>query len=482
MAARLVITPVKSSQTKHAPADHSYVQERRRDSLALVAPAVAIGATLFSLLGLAGFSGRDMNNYPSLWLVVLAAPLVFVLTRRLLKVERQATAGWFFCLSHLLLLTILYVDFWHAQSALPYFYGLFIVAGDKLVRLTASFALWAISCLFLLGGLFLVDRLTLTNLGYLALPMLLNFLLALMSFLSTIDWQLALESVTEVQRRAQRRRDELFVIQEKLSLANARLNHTNAELERARREALRERDLRTRFMHNVSHELRTPLNAVVNLAHILASGVRGPLADPQVDYLQRIEKSGRHVLHVLNDLLDLAQIESGEFKLYPERISLEGVCEDAMCHLRGLVWEKPIALIRDYPDEWPVVEADRTRLTQALINLLGNAAKYTEEGHIALRVRPAGDIVHLIVEDTGIGIDPAYHELIFQEFRQVDERAARRRIGTGLGLPITRHLIERHSGQVAVDSAPGRGSKFIIILPLSQEAALPLPSPSATPA
>src|SRR5690606_34197632 len=245
-----------------------------RDSLSMVAPAVAIGVVLSGLLTLAGFSSRNMGDHPSLWLVVFAAPLVFVLTRRLLKAERQSLAGWSFCLSHLLLLTILYVDFWRPQSPLPYFYGLFIVAGDKLVRLGTGFALWFVSCLLLLGGLFLADRLTLTNLSYLAFPLLLNLLLALMSFLSTIDWQLALESVTEVQRRAQQRRDELFIIQEKLSRTNARLNYTNAELEAARREALRERDLRTRFMHNVSHELRTPLNAVVNLAHILASGVR----------------------------------------------------------------------------------------------------------------------------------------------------------------------------------------------------------------
>ena len=119
----------------------------------MVAPAVAIGATLFGLLALAGFSSRNMGDHLSLWLVVFASPLVFVLTRRLLKAERQSLAGWSFCLSHLLLLTILYVDFWRPQSPLPYFYGLFIVAGDKLIRLSTGLVLWAISCLLLLGGL-----------------------------------------------------------------------------------------------------------------------------------------------------------------------------------------------------------------------------------------------------------------------------------------------------------------------------------------
>jgi signal transduction histidine kinase len=145
-----------------------------------------------------------------------------------------------------------------------------------------------------------------------------------------------------------------------------------------------------------------------------------------------------------------------------------------MKNLRGLILNQDIQLIRDYPHEWPVVNVDRIRIKQALINLLGNAAKYTESGYIALRVQPEGDNVHIIVEDTGIGIAPEHYQAIFQEFRQVDESAARKRIGTGLGLPITRHLVERHEGQIVVESEAGKGSRFIITLPIVTTSA-PLP-------
>ena len=236
-------------------------------------------------------------------------------------------------------------------------------------------------------------------------------------------------------------------------------------------------------MNNVSHELRTPLNSIVNFAHILTLGGRGEVTDGQKDYLGRIEQSGWHLLTVLNDLLDMAQIESGEFKLHLEKTHLYHICEEAMTSTRGLLLEKDneIELKREYPEVWPTVTVDQMRFKQSLINLLGNAAKYTEEGYIALRVIPKPDAILISVEDTGIGIPPEYHQAIFEEFRQVDETAARKRIGTGLGLPITKHLIERHGGTLNVRSAMGEGSTFTISLPLhetEETAVLPILEPA----
>lgn len=254
-------------------------------------------------------------------------------------------------------------------------------------------------------------------------------------------------------------------------MTNGRLSFMNNQLDIARQDAVNERDLRTRFMNNVSHELRTPLNAIVNFAHILTLGGRGEVTDGQKDYLGRIEQSGWHLLNVLNDLLDMAQIESGEFKLHLEPTHLYHICEEAMTSTRGLLLDKEneIELIREYPEEWPAVNVDQMRFKQALINLLGNASKYTEEGHIALRVFPGEDEIKVAVEDTGIGIPPEYHQAVFEEFRQVDETAARKRIGTGLGLPITKHLIERHGGTLSITSAVGEGSTFTISLPMQVE-------------
>ena len=141
-----------------------------------------------------------------------------------------------------------------------------------------------------------------------------------------------------------------------------------------------------------------------------------------------------------------------------------------MTTTRGLLLDKEteIDLIRDYPKEWPTVNVDQMRIKQALINLLGNSAKYTEAGHIALRVVPINGKMVISVEDTGIGIPSEYHQAIFVEFRQVDETAARKRIGTGLGLPITKHLIERHGGSLAINSVVGEGSTFTITLPIHE--------------
>jgi signal transduction histidine kinase len=151
------------------------------------------------------------------------------------------------------------------------------------------------------------------------------------------------------------------------------------------------------------------------------------------------------------------------------------ICEEAMTSTRGLILDKEgeVELVRDYPQQWPVVRIDKMRMKQALINLLGNAAKYTDQGYIALRVRPNGESVHIVVEDTGMGIAPEHHDLVFQEFRQVESTAARRRMGTGLGLPITRHLVERHGGTVTLQSELGRGSLFTITLPTCRDGVRP---------
>ncbi|MCP5096810.1 MAG: hypothetical protein GY943_14760, partial [Chloroflexi bacterium] len=160
--------------------------------------------------------------------------------------------------------------------------------------------------------------------------------------------------------------------------------------------------------------------------------------------------------------------ESGEFKLHFEKIDLYNLCEEAFASIQGLLLESDIELLRQYPEQWPTIEADRMRIKQAIINLLGNAVKYTETGHILMEVVPNGEWVKISIEDSGIGIDPEHHEAIFQEFRQVNEAVARRRIGTGLGLPIARHLAERHGGTLTVESEVGKGSRFTLRLPLCQ--------------
>jgi signal transduction histidine kinase len=406
----------------------------------------------------------------SLWLTAALSPLTAALAWRFLRQdERQQMAGTFFVVIHIILLTVVYSQTWTAHNIVPYLFGVLIISSNMIMYNGASFAIWPVSSALIIITTYIVSGRNLNEVLLTLIPISVNFVLAAISFLSTYDWELALESVNEIRQKAQIRRDELFSIKEELDQSNAQLRFSNDALDKARQEALNERDLRTRFMNNVSHELRTPLNAIVNFAHIISAGACGPVTERQTDYLRRVEQAGWHSLNVLNDLLDLAQIQAGEFRLNLQVIPLHEICEDAMSNTRGLILDRPIDLIRDFPAQWPQVYADAVRLKQALINLLGNAAKYTDEGSIGLRVREEGDWVKIMIADTGIGIDPEYHEVIFQEFRQVNEGDARTRVGTGLGLPITRHLIERHGGTLTVLSEPGRGSVFTLMLPVWRE-------------
>lgn len=448
----------------------TYLRERRLDSLRLVIPAIAIFFTAISLIGVV-FLGAGRQTDPwTLWFTAGASLLTWYVTSRITRPDdRQQLGGTFFIFAHVLLLALVYGQLWTSDSRIPFLFAILIISSNMIMYNGAGFVVWLFSSLLIILTAIVINGASAVEVLATFTPIGINLFLAFVSFLSAYDWELALQSVNEIREKAQTRRDELFHMKEALDSSNAQLKATNVELEKARQEALNERDLRTRFMNNVSHELRTPLNAIVNFAHIIAAGACGPTTERQVDYLKRIEQGGWHALNVLNDLLDLAQIQAGEFRLNRQVINLHDICEEAMSNTRGLILDRPIDLIRDYPKQWPSVYADSVRLKQAIINLLGNAAKYTDEGSIGLRVRQDGEWVKVMIADTGIGIAPQYHEVIFQEFRQVDEGDARKRVGTGLGLPITRHLIERHGGQLTLMSEPGKGTVFTIVLPVWQE-------------
>jgi signal transduction histidine kinase len=448
--------------------DQSYRQELRADTSQIVFPLVIVFNLFACLVGILASDGVS-ESWP-FFLYAVAGPGATIVAARLINREKQSQGALIFIAAHLVLLTLVLLHPTSIASigTTAFIYAIIITISSMILRPISGLHTWLASVALLLLGLVITNNWSWPTVLNVLPAIVINFVLAVTAFLTAVEWQTAVETTSQLHQRVQQRRDDLFAVQEELSLTNARLSYLNDQLDKARQSAENERDMRTRFMNNVSHELRTPLNAIVNFAHILTLGGRGPVSDGQVDYLNRIEQSGWHLLNVLNDLLDMAQIESGEFKLHVETIHLYHVCEEAMSSTRGLLLDKQVELIRDYPAEWPLVRVDQMRLKQAFINLLGNAAKYTEQGYIALRVQPNGSQVRIIVEDSGIGIAPEHHQAVFKEFHQVDETAARRRIGTGLGLPITRHLIERHGGVISLESEVGAGSKFIIDLPTYQ--------------
>jgi signal transduction histidine kinase len=233
---------------------------------------------------------------------------------------------------------------------------------------------------------------------------------------------------------------------------------------------LRELDrLKSSFLANMSHELRTPLNSILGFTDVMLEGLDGPLSEYMDNDLRLIQKNGQHLLHLINDVLDMAKIESGRMNLHPETFKVHSVLDEVVSITSTLASEKNLALFIDEESDKDVeVYADNTRLRQVMINLVNNSIKFTEQGRISLRVKPMdGARVLITVKDTGIGIPPDKLEAVFQEFTQVDTTTTRKVGGTGLGLPISRRLVEMHGGRLWAESTgiEGEGSSFHVELP-----------------
>jgi PAS domain S-box-containing protein len=243
---------------------------------------------------------------------------------------------------------------------------------------------------------------------------------------------------------------------------------------RAANDRLQELDrLKTQFLANISHELRTPLNAIIGFSDLIGDGVAGPLTPDQRAYAGNINASGRHLLALINDILDLSKIQAGRMTLDRQAVSVADLIAEAHTFIEPLIHRKQQTLVIDAPGDLPPVNVDPLRIKQVLINLLNNACKFTpDHGTVTVRARADGDRLTVTVSDTGRGIPPDQQTAIFEEFRQV-ETAEDKHEGSGLGLAIARRLIELHGGQIWVDSAglSGQGSTFAFSLPLETGAA-----------
>jgi signal transduction histidine kinase len=233
---------------------------------------------------------------------------------------------------------------------------------------------------------------------------------------------------------------------------------------------LRELDrLKSSFLANMSHELRTPLNSILGFADVMIEELDGPLTPNMDNDLRLIQKNGQHLLHLINDVLDMAKIESGRMNLNPEKFRLQELFEEVTSITAPMASEKNLALfIAENSDQAVAILADRTRLRQVMINLVNNSIKFTEVGKIAICAEHIQNNVLITVRDTGMGIPPDKLEVVFQEFTQVDISTTRKAGGTGLGLPISRRLIEMHGGRLWAESTgiPGEGTTFFVDLPL----------------
>jgi len=243
-----------------------------------------------------------------------------------------------------------------------------------------------------------------------------------------------------------------------------------AELEIAKDRAEAADRIKSAFLATMSHELRTPLNSIIGFTGILLQGIVGPLNDEQKKQLGMVRGSAQHLLSLINDVLDISKIEAGQLRMTDEPFDLREALEKTVASARPLAEKKGLALSCAVSDGIDRITADRRRVEQVLLNLISNAVKFTERGSVTVECRSDGDQVRISVTDTGIGIRPEDRETIFQAFRQVDSGVNRRYEGTGLGLPISRRLVELMGGRIEIESEWGSGSTFSFSLPRERKA------------
>jgi signal transduction histidine kinase len=230
---------------------------------------------------------------------------------------------------------------------------------------------------------------------------------------------------------------------------------------------------KSEFLANMSHELRTPLNAVIGFSEVLLERMFGDLNPKQEEYLQDIVSSGRHLLSLINDILDLSKVEAGRMELELGSFDLPVALENALTLVRERAVRRGIRLDLKTGSRLGAFVGDERKFKQILLNLLSNAVKFTPEGgRVTLSAELANGSVEVSVADTGIGIAPEDQEAIFEEFRQVGSDYASKREGTGLGLTLARKFVELHGGKIWVKSEVGRGSTFTIALPVRTSASL----------
>ena len=257
-----------------------------------------------------------------------------------------------------------------------------------------------------------------------------------------------------------------FADQAVIAIENVRLFDEIQDKSRQLAEASQHK---SQFLANMSHELRTPLNAILGYTELILDSVYGDTPEKMREVLDRIQRNGRHLLGLINDVLDLSKIEANQLNLSLADYSLKDVVQSVYSAVEALANEKRIALKVEVAPHLPAARGDERKLTQVLLTLVGNAIKFTDMGEVAIKASAANGSFTVAVRDTGSGIAEAEQAKIFEEFQQANSSITKKKGGTGLGLAIAKRIIELHGGRIWVESSPGHGSTFSFTLPVEVE-------------
>jgi len=293
------------------------------------------------------------------------------------------------------------------------------------------------------------------------------------------------ENLQETNQQLEAQTEELQAQSEELQSQSEELRQTaeelkkqNLELDVQKRQVEEANRLKSEFLSNMSHELRTPLNSVMALSRVLLMQVKDKLSEEETGYLEIIERNGKNLLALINDILDLSKIEAGRMDVDPKLFPVNSTIETILERIEPLAENKGIEIIKKIPDDLPRIESDENRVHQILQNLIGNAVKFTKQGSVTVSARSNVEEIQIEVSDTGIGISRKDQPHIFEEFRQVDGTSARSYEGTGLGLAIAYRAARMLGGGISMESTLGKGSTFTLTLPVRWQGTALLSEPA----
>ncbi|MFH1155247.1 MAG: response regulator [Pseudomonadota bacterium] len=330
----------------------------------------------------------------------------------------------------------------------------------------------AMICLASLGG---YSQAALTVMGQ---PAFIGLNTAFANLLANERTRDLVDALLKSNQKLQTQQEELEAQAEEMRQQSEELRSQNGELARQRLALEEAGRLKSQFLSNMSHELRTPLNSILALSRVLMMQATAKLSTEEVNYLDIIERNGKNLLTLINDILDLSRIEAGRMDVNPKRFSLRLTLDNSIESIAPIAMEKGIEIRKDIPGDLPLIESDEIRVSQILQNLIGNAVKFTDAGHVTVSARNDSGKISVRITDTGIGIGETDLPFIFDEFRQADGSSSRRHEGTGLGLAIARKAARMLGGEISVRSELGSGSVFTLTLPMVWQGTAPVYEPA----